>query len=159
MAYGEAGDRGGKTNSPRDPYYIFISGRWECIDVSAALAIVYNWRNELRRGRTKVTDDLREGRPPTATTEDDVSAVRLVVETDKRVTYRQMRTSSGIGMSQVHKIPREHLIIMKVRTLWIPHNLTEAQKLHRVTWCREMMQIYSGGDTIAVHDIVKGVES
>ncbi|GBP63119.1 hypothetical protein EVAR_98107_1 [Eumeta japonica] len=51
-----------------------------------------------------LTNNLRERRPSTATTEDDVSAVRFMIETDKRVTYQQIRTSSGIGISQMHKI-------------------------------------------------------
>ncbi|GBP12413.1 hypothetical protein EVAR_75829_1 [Eumeta japonica] len=32
-------------------------------------------------------DDLREGRPSTATTEDNITAERLIVETDERVTH------------------------------------------------------------------------
>ncbi|GBP11279.1 Spermine oxidase [Eumeta japonica] len=37
-------------------------------DESWSLAAVYNWFNEFKRGRTNLTDDLREGRPSTATT-------------------------------------------------------------------------------------------
>ncbi|GBP59095.1 hypothetical protein EVAR_48071_1 [Eumeta japonica] len=44
-----------------------------------------------------------------ATTEDNISAVWLMIETNKRVIYRQIRTSSGIGMSQVHQTLHEHL--------------------------------------------------
>ncbi|GBP85777.1 hypothetical protein EVAR_84593_1 [Eumeta japonica] len=36
-------------------------------------------------------------------TEDNVSAVRLMIDTDKR-TYQPIRTSLGIGMSQVYEI-------------------------------------------------------
>ncbi|GBP85129.1 hypothetical protein EVAR_59149_1 [Eumeta japonica] len=35
-----------------------------------------------------LTDDLRERRPSTVTTEDNVSAVRLMMETEKRVIYQ-----------------------------------------------------------------------
>ncbi|GBP58972.1 hypothetical protein EVAR_97347_1 [Eumeta japonica] len=45
--------------------------------------------NEFKRGRTDLTEDLREGRPSTATTDDNVSALRLMIETDRRVTYQQ----------------------------------------------------------------------
>ncbi|GBP74905.1 hypothetical protein EVAR_36090_1 [Eumeta japonica] len=40
-----------------------------------------------KRGSTKLTDDLREGRSSAATTEDDISAVRLMIEPDKKVTF------------------------------------------------------------------------
>lgn len=62
-------------------------------DEAPSRATVYNWFNELKRGRTNITDDLREGRPSTATTEDKISAVRRMKETDKIVTYQQIRTS------------------------------------------------------------------
>ncbi|GBP73886.1 hypothetical protein EVAR_82715_1 [Eumeta japonica] len=44
-----------------------------------------------------LTDILREGYLSTATIEDRISAQRLMIETDKRVTYQQIWTS--IGMS------------------------------------------------------------
>ncbi|GBP83078.1 hypothetical protein EVAR_70131_1 [Eumeta japonica] len=58
--------------------------------------------------------DIGFGRPSAATNEGNINAVRLVIETDKTVTYRQIRTSLGIGMSQVHKILHEHLAILLV---------------------------------------------
>lgn len=128
-------------------------------DEAPSRATVYNWFNEFKRGRTNLTDDLREGRPSTATTEDNISVVRRMIETDKRVTYQQIRTSLGIGMSQVHKILHEHLAVRKLCARWIPHNLTEAQKLRRVDWCREMIQKFNGGDSNAVFDILTGDES
>ncbi|GBP35747.1 hypothetical protein EVAR_82682_1 [Eumeta japonica] len=45
-----------------------------------------------------VTDDLREGRFFTATSEDGISAERLMIEIDKKVTYQQIRTSPDIGI-------------------------------------------------------------
>lgn len=128
-------------------------------DEAPSRATVYNWFNEFKRGRTNLTDDLREGRPSTATTEDNISVVRRMIETDKRVTYQQIRTSLGIGMSQVHKILHEHLAVRKLCARWIPHNLTEAQKVHRVDWCRKMVQRFNKGDSNAVFDMVTGDES
>lgn len=128
-------------------------------DEAPSRATVYNWFNEFKRGRTNLTDDVREGRPSTATTEDNISVVRGMIETDKRVTYQQIRASLGIGMSQVHKILHEHLAVRKLCARWIPHNLTEAQKLRRVDWCREMRERFNGGDSNSVFDIVTGDES
>ncbi|GBP49439.1 hypothetical protein EVAR_38207_1 [Eumeta japonica] len=47
------------------------------------LATVYNWFKYFVRGRTNLTDDLRGERPSMAMTEDNVSAVRIMMETDK----------------------------------------------------------------------------
>ncbi|GBP76864.1 hypothetical protein EVAR_87251_1 [Eumeta japonica] len=87
-----------------------------------------------------VSDDLREGRPSKATTEDNISVVRPMIEIDKRVTYQQIWTSLGIDMNQVHKILHKYLTARKLCTRWIPHNLIEAQKLGHVNWWREMKQ-------------------
>ncbi|GBP18619.1 hypothetical protein EVAR_14389_1 [Eumeta japonica] len=85
-------------------------------------------------------------------TKDRISAVQLMVETDKRVTYQQIRTI--IGMSQVHKVLHKHIAVRKLCTWWIPHSLTEAQKPRRVNCCREMIESFAGGDSNAVHDMV-----
>ncbi|GBP91259.1 hypothetical protein EVAR_66953_1 [Eumeta japonica] len=46
-----------------------------------------NWFNEFKRGRTNLDDNVREGRPSTATTEDNISVVWLMIETDERGIY------------------------------------------------------------------------
>ncbi|GBP22687.1 hypothetical protein EVAR_13968_1 [Eumeta japonica] len=47
------------------------AGLWLAFhDEAPTLATVYNWFNKIKRGRTNLTDDLREGRPSTAMTED-----------------------------------------------------------------------------------------
>ncbi|GBP80625.1 hypothetical protein EVAR_59473_1 [Eumeta japonica] len=60
---------------------------------------VYKQFNEFERGRTNLTSDLRESRPTTATTEDNISAVRLMTASDKRATYQQIRISLGIDIT------------------------------------------------------------
>ncbi|GBP62556.1 hypothetical protein EVAR_21928_1 [Eumeta japonica] len=62
-------------------------------------------------------------------------------------------------MRKVYKILHEHLALRKFYTPWISHNLTEAQKLHSVNWCREIMQRLTGVVSNTVHDIVTGGES
>ncbi|GBP05664.1 hypothetical protein EVAR_5014_1 [Eumeta japonica] len=67
-------------------------------DEASSLVTVYDWFNEFTRGFTNLTDDAREGRPSTAMTEDKDIALRLMIETDKRVTYQQIWTSLGIAI-------------------------------------------------------------
>ncbi|GBP27248.1 hypothetical protein EVAR_77262_1 [Eumeta japonica] len=61
-------------------------------------------------GRFKC-DDLRERLASTATTEDNISAVRLMIEIYKRVTYQQTRINLSFGMSQLQKNLHEHLAV------------------------------------------------
>ncbi|GBP07155.1 hypothetical protein EVAR_92063_1 [Eumeta japonica] len=39
---------------------------------------------------SNLTENLREGRPSTATIENNISVVRLTIDIDKRVTYQQL---------------------------------------------------------------------
>ncbi|GBP92268.1 hypothetical protein EVAR_64057_1 [Eumeta japonica] len=54
-------------------------------DEAPSAAIVHNWFDWFKSGRTNLTDDLCEGRPSAAMTEDYISAMRLVLETDRRL--------------------------------------------------------------------------
>ncbi|GBP86297.1 hypothetical protein EVAR_62311_1 [Eumeta japonica] len=63
-------------------------------DESPSLAIVYNSFNDRKRGRSNLTDDLREGRPSTATTEDKISAVCL-----DKLRHRCMHRSLSTKLS------------------------------------------------------------
>ncbi|GBP47887.1 hypothetical protein EVAR_33604_1 [Eumeta japonica] len=60
-------------------------------DEAPSLATVYNWFDEFKCGRINLTDDLGEGTTSTATSEDNISAVRLMIEINKRVTYQPTR--------------------------------------------------------------------
>ncbi|GBP18631.1 Putative uncharacterized protein FLJ37770 [Eumeta japonica] len=110
------------------------------------LAIVYNWFNGFKRGRTNLTDDLREGGPSTAITEDTIGAVQLMIETDKRVTYQQIQTTLGIGMSQVHKILHEDLAVKKLCTRFVRHVVILSSSGDRV--CSHIRFRESGGGSV-----------
>ncbi|GBP51970.1 hypothetical protein EVAR_45819_1 [Eumeta japonica] len=69
------------------PYHLIHDG-------APFLANVYNWLNEFKRGPINFSDDLCEGRPSTATIEDNSSAVRLMIETDKRFTHTSLDISA-----------------------------------------------------------------
>ncbi|GBP95544.1 hypothetical protein EVAR_100359_1 [Eumeta japonica] len=59
---------------------------------------------DTNRAPACVLYDLREGRSSTATIEDNINAVQLMIQTDKRVTYQQIRTGLALAVSQVHNI-------------------------------------------------------
>ncbi|GBP40103.1 hypothetical protein EVAR_33679_1 [Eumeta japonica] len=69
--------------------------------------------------RINFPDDLREKRPSTSTTKDNISAVRLMKEINKRMIYQQIRTSYGIGMSQEYKILHANLAVVAGYKSWV----------------------------------------
>ena len=90
-------------------------------DEAPSSAIVYNWFAEFNRGRLSFGDEAREGRPRTAVTEEKITSVGKVIEGDRRVTYVEIASFLGIGMSQVKTILHEHLSVRKFSSSWVPH--------------------------------------
>ncbi|GBP73681.1 hypothetical protein EVAR_103963_1 [Eumeta japonica] len=65
----------------------------------------------------------REGRPLAMT--EDISAVRLMTEIDKKGDLSANLDKLRIAMSQVHKILHDYVAVSKLCTRWLPYNLTE----------------------------------
>ena len=122
-------------------------------------ATVYNWYNEFKSGRFYLSDEFREGRPMTAVTQENIEAIRNLIKSDRHVTYREISSTLGIGMTAISKILNDHLGVRKLCSRWVPHNLTSAQKDARVKWCKEMLRKYNKGSSKAVYDICTGDES
>ena len=77
------------------------SGRRECFyqvnvygDSAPSYATVKNWAGETRRGRVRLQDEPRPGRPIEVTTEKKVDKVRKMLEEDRRITVREIADDS-----------------------------------------------------------------
>ncbi|GBP26673.1 hypothetical protein EVAR_23443_1 [Eumeta japonica] len=46
----------------------------------------HNWFAEFKRGRVNLSDEFRDGRPPTAVNNKNIDAVRRMIETDRLLT-------------------------------------------------------------------------
>ncbi|CAH2000696.1 unnamed protein product [Acanthoscelides obtectus] len=71
------------------------------------------------RGRVSLSDDSRVGAPKTAVTQENVDAVRKLINEDRHVTYREIEA--------------------KLVSRWTHHLLTEEQKAARVNWCQKTL--------------------
>ena len=150
-------------------YYDFRCGRTQqqCVelmtsafeDEAPSKTTIYRWFSEFQRERVSLSDAPREGRPKTAITQENINAVQKLIEEDRHVTYREIQTSLGIGMSQIQKILHDELWVRKLISRWVPHNLSEEQKAARVTWCQKNLERFNGGTSNLVFDIVSGDET
>ncbi|GBP18463.1 Glutathione S-transferase 1 [Eumeta japonica] len=66
-----------------------------------ARQLFYKWLAESKRRRINPSDEFCEGRPSTAVNQRNVDAVRRMVETDRHMTYHEIRASLDISMSQI----------------------------------------------------------
>lgn len=150
-------------------YYNFRKNlsQQECIDdlisvfgnEAPSRTSVYRWYSEFQRGRDRLTDNPREGRPKTAVTQENIEAVRKMITEDRHVTYREIQASLGISGTPINEILHKELGVRKLISRWIPHLLTEEQKAARVNWCRQTLERFRGGSSKHVYDIVSGDES
>ncbi|KAL0820759.1 hypothetical protein ABMA28_006579 [Loxostege sticticalis] len=131
-------------NSRAMIYYDFRSGftQKQCIflmlsafgDEAPSKTTIYRWFAEFQRGRVKLSDDPRQGRPKTAVTQENVDVVRKLIEEDQHVTYREIQVTLDIAMS-----------VKKLFSRWLPHSLCEEQKAARVTWCVRTLERFHAG--------------
>lgn len=150
-------------------YYDFRRGltQKQCIDQltstfgdeAPSKTTVYHWFSEFNRGRSVLTDEVKEGRPKSVVVPQNIDAVRELIMQDRHVTYREIEASLGISMTSIYKILHEHLAVKKICSRWIPHNLRIDQKRARVDWCKKMLRKYNQGASKAVYNIYTGDES
>ncbi|GBP62494.1 hypothetical protein EVAR_44733_1 [Eumeta japonica] len=81
-----------------------------------------------------------------------------MIETDMHVTYREFRSSLGIGMRQIQSILYKHSGMKKLCSRRIPHKLTEAQKTDCVTWYNATLTKFKEGASNLVWNIVTNDE-
>lgn len=94
---------------------------------------VRRWMRRFMEGRTSTDDDPRSGRPLSATSHDVVRRVAQLLDEDRRVTCEEVANSLKISSDSAHRILRENLGKRKIAAKWVPHMLTEDQKVARMT--------------------------
>ncbi|XP_011705450.1 PREDICTED: putative uncharacterized protein FLJ37770 [Wasmannia auropunctata] len=94
---------------------------------ASALATVYNWVNEFKRGRTSICDASRSGRPIEAATP-EIDKIHDIVLTDRRVKVRELVEATSISHGTVISILHEQLDMKKLSARWVPRLLTVDHK-------------------------------
>ncbi len=69
-----------------------------------------------------------------------LAQIQGVVQQDKRVTTRRVSAATGVSNGTAHKALRKHLNMKKKSAKWIPHLLTNAQRIWRVTSAQQCLQ-------------------
>lgn len=91
-------------------------------------ATIYRWFAEFQRERDSLSDALREGRPKSAVSPENIDAVRELIKEDRHVTYEQIQASLSISGTAIQTILHEELWLRKLISRWGPHLLSDEQK-------------------------------
>ena len=93
-----------------------------------SMRTVFRWVKAFKVGKFSVEDDTRPGRPKTSVTKANISAVKIVVEQDARLSVKDIASCAsctGISEGSVQTILKKRLDLRKVCVRWVPNLLTE----------------------------------
>ncbi|UYV75638.1 hypothetical protein LAZ67_13000813 [Cordylochernes scorpioides] len=74
-------------------------------------------------------------------------------------TYQQLEKSVVIGSAAIKTIINDNLKYRKLVIRWVPHSLTEDQKLGHVKWSNFMLKNFVDGNSKADFNIITGDET
>ena len=119
----------------------------------------FRWVKVFKAGKFPVEDDTRPGRPKTSVTKANITAVKIVVEQDARLSVKDIANCTGISEGSVQTILKKHLDLRKVCARWVPHLLTDEQKTQRLKCARELLKTYKGCNSRVISNMLTGDET
>ena len=117
-------------SSPYSPTNIHARLQSQLKEAALSRSQIFSWAKQFK-GRQNFGDEERAGRPVSATTEDSVLGVKLMLEEDRRCTISEIVCELGLTRGTVYRILKDHLQLSKLSARWVPHLLTSDQKIFR----------------------------
>lgn len=127
------------TNEGVKPSEIFVRLTTQFGDKTLSRSQVYDWVNKFKGGRETVENESHNRRPRTSLTNENICAVRELLENDRRLTIDEIASEVGISHGSVHSIVTEHLGFRKICARWVPRLLTLDQKQTRRDICQRLL--------------------
>ena len=80
-------------------------------------------------------------------------------EQDARLPGKDIASCTAISEGRVQTILKKRLDLRKVCTRWVPHLLTEEQKIQRLICARELLKTYKGCNSRVISNLLTGDET
>lgn len=120
---------------------------------------IYRWIARFENGREDVQDDHRSGRPSTSVNEQNVDAVHLLVEEDRRITLDEIAMTLDISHGSVEEILHDHLHLSKLSARWVPKALREDHKIQRADCAVHFLNLFDANPAEFLDRFVTGDET
>ena len=131
----------------------------KCLGGSApCLRTVYYWVERYKKSGEDVEDKHRCGRPITGCTRANIERIHKLVEENPHISLNYLEELTSLSHNLLHRIIHKHLKLRKLSSRWIPHDLTDAQKLKRLKFCEKNLKKFDEGKW-RLCDVVTGDES
>ena len=115
-------------------------------DSSPSFSTIKKWAAEFKRGRTRLEDDTREGRPKRAPPE-IIQQVHDMIFNDRRMKVREIAETIGISKERVGYILHEELDMKKLCARWLQRLLTADQKCTRMKISEQCFEHFNRNKT------------
>ena len=97
---------------------------------------------EFNRDRSSLQDEFRESRPKSVVVPETIDPVLQLILQDCHDWLIEIDRTLDISGTSIHSILHEHLTVKKICSLWIPHNLSIAQKNQSIRVCHSRTIVY-----------------
>jgi len=108
--------------------------------------------------RTSVDDDECSGRTSTSTTPENIAKLREAILADCRQTVHDICEIVGLSYGTVQLIFGDNLNMRRISARFVPRLLSDDQKAHRVSVCRELKQ-QARDDPNFISNVITGDET
>ena len=89
---------------------------------------VTRWIQRFSNERESLEDNPRSGHPLSAITQQNIDAVKDLVNDDPHISIDYIAAILDISHGSVDAILKQHLGLRKITSKWVPHKLTQEQQ-------------------------------
>lgn len=119
---------------------------------------VHEWFTRFKEGRESLEDDEHVGQPKFVITPENIEKVREFIKNEPKSSVRYMEMELNISKDSIHRILTEKLNMRKVCSRFVPHRLTDDQKLLRIQHSKDIIK-EAKKDKNFLYSIVTGDET
>ncbi|KAI6659630.1 Transposase [Oopsacas minuta] len=117
---------------------------------------VERWVASFRSGGADVTDFPPSGRLASGTNSENIVLIESMVMEDKCITVNQLEQSMEISSGAIHTILTTELGYRSICGKWVPHMLSENQRLARLNIAKKLLETYENCDSRRLTEIMTG---
>jgi transposase len=113
-------------------------------NAAPGIAFVYKWMKEFKENLRESLDDLpRCGRPVSTRTDSNISRVFDFISDEPKSSLSLIADSLQLSKPTVKRIVTEDLLLKKICSVWVPHKLSEDNKLQRVACAQRLIHMFA----------------